>query len=249
MLVIVHNGFNRRWYGTIPKARRQARGLFNIAVTFLLLIAMLALLVTSVLISNALSSVMSPYDGFTARQIHILAAYWVLVIVSVHLGLRWPMLMGVARKLTGLSQPHAVRTFALRVITILVAIHGVWSSFELAIGTKLTMQMTLDWWNFEESVAGFFIHCIAIAGLYPCLTYYAAKWLCRTLRFPPRRSGIADRMRLDLHQSAGENALAGAERRGFRLAVVHIPTMFTSPGHSALGCDRAGPPVAGAKPI
>ncbi|RWK78315.1 MAG: hypothetical protein EOR45_32625, partial [Mesorhizobium sp.] len=100
-----------------------------------------------------------------------------LVIVSVHRGLRWPMLMGVARKLTGISQPNAVRTLALRLIAVLIAIHGVWSSFELTVGTKLSMQMTLDWWNFEESVAGFFIHCVAIAGLYMTLTYYAMKWL------------------------------------------------------------------------
>ena len=41
----------------------------------------------------------------------------------------------------------------------------------------LAMQVTLDWWNFEESVLGFFVHCIAIAGLYMSVTYYAVKWL------------------------------------------------------------------------
>jgi hypothetical protein len=179
LLVMVHNVFNRRWYGTIPKARREARGLFNIAVTLLLLVAMLALLATSVLISNALSGIMSTYGGFTVRQIHTLAAYWVLVIVSVHLGLRWPMIMGVAGKLSNISKPNAIRTVALRVIAVLIAVHGVWSSFELGIGTKLSMQMTLDWWNFEESAAGFFVHCIAIAGLYMFLTYYAMKGLLK----------------------------------------------------------------------
>ena len=36
------------------------------------------------------------------------------------------------------------------------------------------MQVTLDWWNFEESVLGFFVHCIAITGLYMSVT---TKWL------------------------------------------------------------------------
>ena len=86
------------------------RGLFNIGITLLLLIAMLALLVTSVLISNTLSGFMSAYGGFTVRQIHTLAAYWVLVIVSIHLGLRWPMIMGLARNLFGISKASTVRT-------------------------------------------------------------------------------------------------------------------------------------------
>lgn len=177
LLLIGHNIFNRRWYGTIPSARREARGLFNLVVTLMLLAAMLALLVTSVLISNALSGIMSSYGGFAARQIHTLAAYWTLVIVSVHLGLRWPMLLGVVRKLFGMSGARAARTLVLRVMAAAIAIHGVWSSFVLGLGGKLSMQMTLDWWNFEESVAGFFIHCIAIAGLCIFLTYYAMKWL------------------------------------------------------------------------
>jgi hypothetical protein len=50
---------------------------------------------------------------------------------------------------------------------------GLMSSFALGIGTKLAMQTTLDWWNFEEAVAGFFLHCIAIAALYIVLTYNA----------------------------------------------------------------------------
>ena len=179
LLVIAHNIFNRRWYGAIPQARREARGLFNIAVTLLLFAAMLVLLVTSMLISHALSGVMSAYGGFTVRQIHTLAAYWVLVIVAVHLGLRWPMLMGVARKLFGITGVSVVRTLALRAVAIAIAALGVWSSFELGVGGKLAMQTTLDWWNFEEAVAGFFARCIAIAGLYICLTYYASKWLPR----------------------------------------------------------------------
>jgi hypothetical protein len=173
LLLIVHNCCNRRWYGAIANTPKHARGLFNVAITAALLLAMLALLGTSVLISHALSGLLPAYGGFTVRQIHTLAAYWILVIVSIHLGLRWPMIMGVARKLVGTTKPNFGRTLMLRAVAIGMAIHGVWSSFELAIGTKLSMRMTLDWWNFEESVAGFFIHCVAIASLYICVTYYA----------------------------------------------------------------------------
>jgi hypothetical protein len=191
LLVIVHNVFNRRWYGRIPNSRSEARGVFNVGITLVLLVAMLALLVTSVLISNTLSGFMSAYGGFTVRQIHTLAAYWVLVIVSIHLGLRWPTIMGVARTLLGISRASAVRTTALRAAAVVIAIHGVWSSFELGLGTKLAMQVTLDWWNFEESVAGFFVHCIAIAGLYMALTYYVAKCLQRRKRWTSSLERVA----------------------------------------------------------
>lgn len=177
LLVIVHNVFNRRWYGTLPRTRWQARGLINAGVTLMLLISMLALLITSVLISHTLSGFISLNGGFTARQIHILAAYWALVIVAIHLGLRWPMIMGLTRALFRISTSSAVRNLLLRGLSVAIAIQGVRSSIALDVGTKLSNQVTLDWWNFDESVVGFFLHCIAVAGLYIFLTYYATKWV------------------------------------------------------------------------
>jgi hypothetical protein len=53
------------------------------------------------------------------------------------------------------------------------------------------MQVTLDWWNFEESVAGFFVHCIAIAGLYMALTYYVATCLQRRKRWTSSLERVA----------------------------------------------------------
>lgn len=195
LLLIAHNVFNRRWYGSISRTRRDPRGLFNIAVTLALATAMLALLVTSILISNALSGVMSAFGGFTVRQIHTLAAYWVLVIVGVHLGLRWPMLMGMARNVLGISHPNPARTLVLRVVAAGIAALGVWSSFRLGLGGKLSMQMTLDWWNFEESVAGFFVHCVAIIGLCIALAYYGMKGLQNSRRKAMSGSPIAENVR------------------------------------------------------
>lgn len=175
LLLIAHNLFNRRWWGGIARTRREPRSLFNVGVTFALLLAMLALLLTSVLISKALAPYLPAWGGFTVRQIHTLAAYWVLLIVAIHLGLRWPMLMGVARNMLGIKGTNPLRTLVLQTLAGTIAIHGIWSFVQLGLGAKLSMQMTLDWWNFEEAVAGFFIHCMAIAGLVMVVTYYGLR--------------------------------------------------------------------------
>jgi hypothetical protein len=188
LLLIAHNLFNRRWWGSVGRTRREPRSLFNVAVTFALLIAMLALLLTSVLISNALSPFLPPWGGFTVRQIHTLAAYWVLVVVAIHLGLRWPMLMGLVRNLFGIRKPSALRSLALRVIASGIALCGVWSVAVLGLGGKLSMQMTLDWWNFEEAVASFFLHCITVAGLVMVVTYYGLRLAQSALPAKRRRS-------------------------------------------------------------
>jgi thiosulfate reductase cytochrome b subunit len=50
---------------------------------------MLLLLASSLLISRTVFAFLSLDDGFTARQVHMLAAYWVVPIVSIHIGMRW----------------------------------------------------------------------------------------------------------------------------------------------------------------
>jgi hypothetical protein len=176
LLIIVHNIFNRRWYGTASKSARDPRGLINIAIILSLLIAMVALLITSVMISRAVFSFLSLDGGFTARQIHTLAAYWALVIVSIHLGMRWSTIMSAMRGTLGIAT-NTIRTAISRVIAVAIAVHGVRSSIEMGIGSKLSLQLSLDWWDFGESTSGFFLHLISIVGLYVFLAHYAMKCL------------------------------------------------------------------------
>lgn len=170
-LLAAHIVFNRRWWNAIPRTRAEPRSLLNVGLTIALLFAMVALLVTSVLISNTLAPVLPAWGGFTARQAHVAIAYWALVIVAVHLGFRWTMLMATARNLLRLDGPSRMRAWMLRTIALLVAVHGLWSVQALGLGDKLAMRMTLDWWNFEESVAGFFVHCGAVVGLIIVVTH------------------------------------------------------------------------------
>ena len=60
---------------------------------------MLALVVTSVIISQAVFSFLPLTSTPTSRQIHTLVAYLALLAVGAHLGLHGPMIMGVGSKL------------------------------------------------------------------------------------------------------------------------------------------------------
>lgn len=176
LLIAVHNILHRRWFATLPKRAQERREKFNLALTFVLMAGMLALLATSLVISETLFADLRLTDDFAARQIHAGIAYWLLIIVAIHLGLRWPMLMAVTSKLLGIKRPNMLRTACLRLIAICIAVQGTCSVTALNLRSRLLFQMTLDWWNFDESVAGFFGHCAAIAGLCIFLTYYLVQW-------------------------------------------------------------------------
>jgi hypothetical protein len=196
MLVVVigHNVLHRRWYAAIPRTARNARSRLNLVVTLMLLAAMLTLLVTSVLISNTLFAFLSLEANFGARQVHVFAAYLVLIVVAIHLGFRWPTIMNAARQRFRLTTPSVWRTRGLRLLAVAIALQGIRSSFELDVGTKLTMQASMDWWDFEASVAGFFLHALAVMGFYTVVTYGGLAWWHRRSASP----------RLQRHRLAGQ---------------------------------------------
>lgn len=182
MLLVAHGVFHHRWFANLAKAPPARRGKFNIALTLLLLAGMLVLLATSLVISETVFAEWRWDDDSTARQIHIGAAYWLLVIVSIHLGLRWPLLMAVTSRLLGIATPSAMRTVILRLVAIAIATQGMYSALALNLRYRLLFQMTLDWWSFEESVAGFFGHCLAVMGLCIFLTHFTMQGLGRIRR-------------------------------------------------------------------
>lgn len=182
MLLVVHGAFHRRWFAGLAKAPRARRGKFNIALTLLLLAGMLVLLATSLVISETVFAELRWDDDFTVRRLHAGAAYWLLLVVAIHLGLRWPLLMATASRLFGITQPSRARTVLLRSIALGIAVQGVSSAQALNLRTKLLFQISLDWWDFGASVASFFGHCLAFAGLCMAATHYAMRGLHRSQR-------------------------------------------------------------------
>ncbi|OBZ94582.1 hypothetical protein ADU59_15440 [Pararhizobium polonicum] len=177
VLVIVHNVFNRRWYGSVSKGRRDATRVFNIATIAGLALAMLVMLVTSILISRDLFAFMALEGGFAIREIHMFAGYWVLLIIAVHLGTRWGIVMNACRGMFGIASQNLARTIVVRGAAVAIAIWGIRSCFEMAFGSKLMLTYSLDMWDFNESTLGFFVNYASIVGLCAGITHYALKLL------------------------------------------------------------------------
>ncbi|MBP1861484.1 DUF4405 domain-containing protein [Rhizobium herbae] len=172
LLLIAHNTFNRRWYGSAAKSGRDARGWLNIASILALLVTMLTLVATSVVISRTVFSFLPLSGSFGARQIHGLAAYWALLLASIHLGMRWPLIMAAVRSLIGITRPNRVRTMVLRVIAVAIAVYGIHSWMVIGVGPKLMAEIMLNFWNFEEAAVEFFVRHAAIVGLCAFLVHY-----------------------------------------------------------------------------
>jgi hypothetical protein len=82
LLLTAHGIFNRRWDGAISKGLREPRRVVAKTISLSLLPTVLALIVTSGIIFQAVFSFLHLTSTLTSRQIHTLVAYPVLLSVG-----------------------------------------------------------------------------------------------------------------------------------------------------------------------
>ena len=171
LLFIAHNALNRRWYKNLFTGKYSLRRTLGTIVNFLLAAVMILLAISSIMISRDVFAFWDLGGGFEARQLHTLSSYWGLVLVSVHLGLHWSMILGAIRKMTGITGTNRIRAAALCLLSIVFAAYGVKSSFDMDIGSKLFLRYTFGYWDFENAAAVFFLAYLSIMWLYVIITH------------------------------------------------------------------------------
>jgi hypothetical protein len=167
-----HITLNRSWFTNLFRGRYNGRRMFTVLLHMLLVANMAVLLVTSIFISETLLAFLPLPNSTLLREIHWFSAYWVIVIVGMHLGLHWPRVMMLLRLISGGSSGSPIRTWVLRVAALALAGYGVWSFRVLGVWGKLTFTYSLDFWDFTTSVAPFFGHWAGVVALPAVLTHY-----------------------------------------------------------------------------
>lgn len=174
-LVILHNVFNRRWYGSVIRRRMDVTRIVNLVTIVCLAVCMALMLVTSVIISRDLFPFAAPGGAFAVREIHMFAGYWVLFLLGLHLGTRWDVVLTVARGLFRIFAPNAYRSAALRIAALAIAAWGFKSTLDMGFGSKLMLTYSLDMWDFNESTLEFFLNYGSIIGMLASATHYGLK--------------------------------------------------------------------------
>ena len=105
----------------------------------------------------------------------MLLGYWGYVLMSMHIGFHWGMVMGmVNRHIKILS---AVRKPILWVAGILVAGYGGYAFIKRDIGRYMLCKNLFVFFDFEKPIMLFLLDYIAVMGLFVFDSYSFFKWL------------------------------------------------------------------------
>ncbi len=121
ILWIAHHILNRSWYSHLFKGKYTPIRILQTVTNFAVLLSMFGLMVSGMILSREVFAFLPISGGIAlARPLHVLSAFWGFVLMALHLGLHWNMILGMVRKATGPVASKPLRIL-LRIAAALVA--------------------------------------------------------------------------------------------------------------------------------
>ena len=178
VLLILHHFLNSRWSRNLCKGKYTPSRILQTALVVLVLISMLGSMISGIVLSRHALAFLPITGGQSwARTLHMLSAYWGFVFISLHLGLHWSMMLGMAEKM--FKNPSQARKWVMRILGVLIAGYGVYAFFKREIGSYLLLKNQFVFFDFSEPLVLFLLDYIAVMGLYVFMGHYLSMGIKR----------------------------------------------------------------------
>ena len=182
LLLIFHHAVNATWYRTLKKGRYSLCRCVQTALTVLLLFTVLGAILSGLLLSQYVLDLPALRgNGELARALHLPCACWGFLLMSLHLGLHWGAVMGMARRITGLRVPSKCRTATLRLLAAAISCYGCYAFFHNRLPDYLLLRAHFVFFPPDQTAARLLADYGAIMGLLLTIAHYGGTALRRRL--------------------------------------------------------------------
>ena len=176
VLFLAHNILNFKWYRNLLKGKHRLTRVLQITINFAALLSMLCLAYSGIVMSHYVFDFVSVSGQMAlARQMHMAASYWGFVLISVHLGFHWGMIVGIAGKIVGGKKIPKSISWMFRIIAVIVAAYGAVCFYKANIVSYMFLKNQFAFFDFEQTAVSVFSEYIAMMGLWVFIGYYSMK--------------------------------------------------------------------------
>ena len=176
VLFVLHHILNNKWGQSLLKGKYTPFRILQTVLVILVLCTMLGSMVSGVILSRNVLSFLPITGGQSwARTLHMLSADWGVVFLSLHLGLHWSIMTGMASRLW--KKKSAVRSWSVRTAGFLIAGYGIYAFLKREIGSYMFLKNQFVFFDFGEPLILFIFDYVAVMGLFVFIGYYMSRGL------------------------------------------------------------------------
>lgn len=179
LLWIIHHILNRHWYSHLFQGRYTPVRTVQTIINMTLFLAMLGQMVSGIILSRNVFAFLPISGGIAmARSLHVFCGFWCFVLMSLHLGLHWNMILVMARKGAGPADSKAKRLLQ-QIGAAAVALYGFYAFIKNQFLLYMLRLSSFAFFDFERPVILYIAEYLAIMGLFVFITHYGLKGIQR----------------------------------------------------------------------
>lgn len=180
LLFFLHQWLNRSWYQNLFRGKYSPMRCVMLVVNLLLLAVMFSLMFSAVVLSRYVFSFV-PVHTMTslARKLHMAGAYWSFVLMALHLGLHWNMILGMIARMQ--KKPDGVPGRRTEHIwtgaAACAAAYGIYVFVKRDLFTYLFLRTEFVFLDYGESKILFYVDYLAMMVLFVFVAHYGSRIL------------------------------------------------------------------------
>ena len=177
VLFIAHNILNLQWYKNLFHGKYSGARILTLCTDILVLAAMLTEMYSGIVLSRHVFAFLPIGGGIAlARKLHILGAYWGFILMSLHLGLHWSMIIGMLKKVLK-PRPSQCGKTACFIAGAMIAAYGIYVFISRDYPTYLFLRSEFVFLDYDEPPILFYLDYLSLMGTCIFISHYAAQLL------------------------------------------------------------------------
>jgi len=176
VLFVLHHILNRKWIAALFRGKYTAFRVFQTLLAGVILVGLAISACTGIMLSKHVFRFLGIGTGMAdARELHLRSGYWNYILLSLHLGLHWVMIMSLIGKRC--KNKSAFLKWIARLLAAGIAVYGAYVLFSRQITDYLFGTVGFSFIDESEPLILFLLDYLAIMGTFVFLGHYTAKIL------------------------------------------------------------------------
>lgn len=176
ILLVVHNILNISWYKNLFKGKYTITRYLHTIINILTIASIIFLFISGMIFASYTPNIIKTAETVPlARQWHMLGAYWGFILMSLHLGLHWLMIMGILKKYLITHHVPDVIWQILKFVAVIIMGYGIYSFIKHDIVSYLFLQNEFVFIDENQSLINFVVNYLSIVGMEIWFIYYIFK--------------------------------------------------------------------------
>ncbi|MCD8054678.1 MAG: DUF4405 domain-containing protein [Lachnospiraceae bacterium] len=178
-LFILHHVLNTGWSKNLLRGHYSVLRGVQTVLTAGVAITMVGSMISGLLLSEHTFSFFPIRSVYSyASRVHMLCAYWGFVLLSLHLGFHWNMMIGITKRYL---RTNRIRTWVLRGAAFAIAAYGMYAFVERDIGNYMLLRYHFVFFDFEEPLFFCVLDYAAVMGLFVLIGHYLSTGIKKLL--------------------------------------------------------------------